>query len=136
MSEENVEIVRRALDEFNRGNYEAALAVLDENVEWHVPDVAALDAPASGAVRGRERVSEVFGRWLGAWDPFSFELTEILGRGEQVFLAGVQRGRGRHSGVDVSVPTFHVCTLRDHRIIVMRTFPDRAAAIEAAGLSE
>jgi ketosteroid isomerase-like protein len=58
MSEENVEIVRRALDEFNRGNYETALAVLDENVEWHVPDVAALDAPASRAVRGRERVSE------------------------------------------------------------------------------
>ena len=135
-SEENVEIVRGAIDAFNRGDYEAALAVLDEDVEWHVPDVAALDAPASGAVRGREGVSKVFGRWLGAWEPFSFEMTEILGHGEQVFLAGLQRGRGRHSGVDVSVPTFHVCTLRDRRIVVMRTFSDRAAALKAAGLSE
>jgi hypothetical protein len=67
---------------------------------------------------------------------FSFEVTEILGHGEQVFLAGQQVGRGRHSGVDVSVPTFHVCTLRDRRIVVMRTFPDRAAALEAAGLEE
>jgi ketosteroid isomerase-like protein len=88
MSQENVEIVRANIDAFNRGDYEAALAVLDQDVEWHVPDVAALDAPASGMVRGRERVAEVFARWLGAWDPFSFEVTEILGHGEQVFLAG------------------------------------------------
>jgi ketosteroid isomerase-like protein len=98
----------------------------------YVPDVAALDAPASGMVRGRERVAEVFARWLGAWDPFSFEVKEILGHGEQVFLAGLQVGRGRHSSVDVSVPTFHVYTLRDRRIVVMQTFPDRAAALEAA----
>jgi hypothetical protein len=29
---------------------------------------------------------------------------------------------------------YHVCTLRDRRIVVMGTFPDRAAALEAAGL--
>jgi ketosteroid isomerase-like protein len=134
MPQENVEIVRANIDAFNRGDYEAALAGLDEEVEWHIPDVAALDAPASGMVRGRERVAEVFARWLGAWDPFSFEVTEIVGHGERVFLAGLQVGRGRQSGVDVSVPTFRVCTLRDRRIVVMQTFPDRAAAREAAGL--
>jgi ketosteroid isomerase-like protein len=123
MSEENVEIVRKGVDAFNRGDYEEALAVLDQDVEWHVPDVAALDAPASGMVRGRKRVAEVFARWLGAWDPFSFEVTEILGHGEQVFLAGLQVGRGRHSGLDVSVPTFHVCTLRDRRIVVDADVP-------------
>jgi hypothetical protein len=53
MSEENVEIVREQIDAFNRGDYEAALAVLDKDVEWHVPDVAALDAPMSGVVRAR-----------------------------------------------------------------------------------
>ena len=68
MSQENVEIVRANIDAFNRGDYDEALAVLDQDVEWHVPDVAALDAPASGMVRGRERVAEVFARWLGAWD--------------------------------------------------------------------
>jgi ketosteroid isomerase-like protein len=136
MSQENVEIVRANIEAFNRGDYEEALAVLDQDVEWHVPDVAGLDAPASGMVRGRERVAEVFARWLGAWDPFSFEVTEILGHGEKVFLTGVQVGHGRHSGVDVSVPTFHVCTVRDRRIVVMQTFPDRAAALEAAGLRE
>ena len=66
MSLENVEIVRAKHDAFNRGDYEEALAVLAQDVEWHVPDVAGFDAPASGMVRGRERVAEVFARRLGA----------------------------------------------------------------------
>ena len=53
-----------------------------------------------------------------------------------MFIAGLQLGRGRHSGLDVRGPTFHVFTLRDHKIVAMRTFPERADALEAAGLSE
>jgi hypothetical protein len=55
---------------------------------------------------------------------------------EQVFLAGQQVGRGRHSGVDVSVPAFHLRALRDRRIVVMQTAPNRADALKAAGLRE
>jgi ketosteroid isomerase-like protein len=33
MSQENVEIVRANIDAFNRGDYEEALAVLDQDVE-------------------------------------------------------------------------------------------------------
>ena len=65
MSQENVQIVRAQIDAYNRGDYDAALAPLDEEVEWHVPGVAALDAPASGTVRGRAQVAEQFARWLG-----------------------------------------------------------------------
>jgi hypothetical protein len=53
-----------------------------------------------------------------------------------VFIAGLQVGRGRHSGLDVRVPTFHVFTLRDHKIVAMRAFAERAEAFEAAGLRE
>jgi len=35
MSEENVELVRRALDAFPRGDVEAMLLVLHPEVEWH-----------------------------------------------------------------------------------------------------
>jgi hypothetical protein len=48
MSEENVEIVRAQIDAYNRGDYDAALGALDEEVEWQVPGVAALDAPGVG----------------------------------------------------------------------------------------
>ena len=46
------------------------------------------------------------------------------------------RDAGRDSGLDVRVPTFHVFTLRDHMIVAMRAFAERAEALEAAGLSE
>ncbi len=53
-----------------------------------------------------------------------------------MFIAGVQVGRGRHSGLDIRVSTFHVFTVRDQKIVAMRVFPERAEALEAAGLSE
>jgi ketosteroid isomerase-like protein len=34
MSQENVEIVRRCCEAFNRGDYEAALDALDPDIEW------------------------------------------------------------------------------------------------------
>jgi ketosteroid isomerase-like protein len=136
MSEENVEVVRAQIDAYNRGDYDAALALLDEEVEWHVPEVAALDAPASGIVQGRARVAEQFARWLEAWETHAFQVTDALSQGDDVFIAGLQIGRGRHSGLDIRVPTFHVFTVRDQKIVAMRAFPERADALEAAGLRE
>jgi ketosteroid isomerase-like protein len=136
MSQENVEIVRGQIEAFNARDYEAALAVLDEEVEWHVPDVAALDAPESGVLRGRAQVAEQFARWFEAWEAHTYQVTDARGQGEHVFIAGLQVGRGRQSGLDVRLPTFHVFTLRDRKIVAMRTFPERAEALEAAGLSE
>ena len=37
MSQENVEVVRRMLNAFSSGDFEASLAFLDEEVEWHDP---------------------------------------------------------------------------------------------------
>ena len=136
MSEGNVELVRAQIDAYNRGDYDAALALLDEEVEWHVPEVAALDAPASGIVQGRARVAEQFARWLEAWETHAFQVTDALSQGDDVFIAGLQVGRGRHSGLDLRVPTFHVFTVRDQKIVAMRAFPERADALEAAGLRE
>jgi ketosteroid isomerase-like protein len=137
MSQENVEVVRGQIEAFNRGDFSAAIEALDEDVEWQVPYVAALDAPASGLLRGRREMAETFSQWLEAWDSYAFEATEIRGgRGGNVFVAGIQAGRGRASGVDVTVQTFHVFTVREGKIARMRPFLDRAAALEAAGLSE
>jgi len=73
---------------------------------------------------------------LGAWETYAFQPTEVLGHGEHVFLAGLQTGRGRNSRLDVKVPTFHAVTVRNERIVAMRTFPDRAEALEALGLRQ
>ena len=137
MSQQNVEVVRGQIEAFNRGDFSAAIEALDEDVEWEVPSMAALDAPASGLLRGRREMVESFNQWFEAWDSYAFEATEIRGgRGGNVFVAGVQTGRGRASGLDVNVPTFHVFTVRAGKIASMRSFLARVDAVEAAGLRE
>jgi ketosteroid isomerase-like protein len=48
----------------------------------------------------------------------------------------MQTGRGRGSGVEVRLPTFHVFTLRDGKVTRHRSYSDRTEALEAAGLQE
>ena len=45
-------------------------------------------------------------------------------------------GRGRASGVPVSLEAFSLITLRDGKPVSYRDFETRAAALEAAGLRE
>jgi len=63
MSQENVEVVRTLLRTFDRADYEAALEVLDPNVEWQVPPGIAI---GQEVWRGREEVQKGFTGWLGA----------------------------------------------------------------------
>jgi hypothetical protein len=53
-----------------------------------------------------------------------------------VFVAGKQISRGRGSGVEVKLQTFHVYKLRDGLVTEMRAFDGRTKALQAAGLSE
>jgi ketosteroid isomerase-like protein len=133
MSQENVELVRTLLSAFGRADYEATLEALDPEVEWQVPPGIAIGREV---YRGRDEVQRGFAEWLAAWDRHRFELEEMLDHGDHVVVGGVQIGRGRGSGVEVRLPTFHVVTLRDGKITRHRSFRDRAEALEAAGLRE
>jgi ketosteroid isomerase-like protein len=133
MSQENVEVVRALLRAFDCGDYDAALTALDPEVEWQVPPGIAI---GQEVWRGREEVQSGFAEWLKAWDTFRFEPVEFLDHEDHVVLTGMQFARGRGSGVDVELPTFHVFTVRAGKVRRHRSFRNRAAALKAAGLSE
>ena len=133
MSQENVEQVRAIYDAYERGDYEAALRIMDEDIEFVAPD----DFSGGGrAYRGLDAVREGVATWLAAWDDYHFELRELCDAGEQVVATGWQTGRGRASGVEVSEEIFSVWTLRSGRVIGQRMFRDKQQALEAVGLSE
>jgi ketosteroid isomerase-like protein len=131
MSEGNVELVRTLLSAFDRADYEAALGVLDPEIEWQVPPGIAIGREV---YRGRDEVQRGFAEWLAAWDAYRFEAEEMLDHGEHVVVGGMQIGRGRGSGVEVGFPTFHVFTLRGGKVTRHRSYRDRTEALEAAGL--
>jgi ketosteroid isomerase-like protein len=133
MSEENVEIVRRMYDAWQDGDYEAALAYFDPEVEWSEPP----DNPGARTWHGHEGVNGAVATWVGAWESFRHELRELIDCGDdRVLVAGWQTGRGKGSGVEISEENFSVYTVRDGKIVSQRMFRHRAEALEAAGLSE
>ena len=134
MSEQNVEIVRRAVEEFNALGFDG-IGVSDlvtDDVEFHEPP----EQPAPRVARGREEVRELAGEFDAAWEEHQSELQEIRALdAHRVLLVSVERFKGR-DGIEVEAPFAAVFTLRDGKISRWQAFWDRQKALEAAGLPE
>ena len=134
MSQENVEIVRRAFAAFARGGVEAL-------IEYATPDCVFYPDPSwmeQREYRGRDGVlafhktqTEAFG------DDFAPEVHEIRPVGDRVLVRTEVVGRARGSGVPIRQEAAHVfADFRDGMIGEDRTFLSWDAALKAVGLAE
>lgn len=132
MSQQNVELVRKFMEAFNREDYAACLKVIDPDVEWYPPP----DIPNAAVAQGRDALIANFQDWLGAWDEYRSVPEEILeGKNDTVLVFARESGRGKDSGIEVdSRRMTGVYELRDGRIVRFRAYLDRVEALEAAGL--
>jgi ketosteroid isomerase-like protein len=132
MSSENVELIRRFTETFNRGDLESAIALVDPPPEFELLGVPMPDL--AGVHRGPEglrRAGEVF--W-GEFDDPHVDLYELIDAGDRVFGAAMFQGRGKHSGAPTSWGLWGVWTVQNGRMVRWEGFTDRDAALEAAGL--
>ena len=131
MAEENVEIVRSAFEAIVRGDVATFLDALDPDIEWKQ-----VEEPQ--ARHGRTGVEEGIAQWVDIWENPRFEAEEYIDGGEHVILLMRLTGRGKESGADVSMSSYHCFTVRRGKIVRMYEFGPgkRAEALEAAGLSE
>jgi ketosteroid isomerase-like protein len=132
MSQENVEVVRTANEAFLAGDVEKALAALDPGIEWHAT-VGGID---EGRVyRGREEVVRAFVEYFEVWERMEMRADEYIDAGgDDVVVFHHEVAKGRESGVVVETDTGTVQTVRDGKVIRVRSFMDRRDAIKAAGL--
>jgi ketosteroid isomerase-like protein len=132
MSEENVELVRRALQAIDRRDLTSWLAVLDEDAEV----VPTRDWPEPG-VRGAEAAFNWYVQAFDTLQPFRTTDTEFIDAGaDKVLLQYRMDLRGKGSGAKVEFRRWCVVTMQKARILRAQWFSDRADALEAAGLSE
>jgi uncharacterized protein (TIGR02246 family) len=134
MSQENVEIVRRVVDAFNRQDWVVWASLYHPDAEWHDPP----EAPGSGVHRGREEIRRYFDELFEiAADGWRVEVDSIESVGPDCVLI---RARsvvvGRESGMATEDPVFQVADLRDARVWRVRNFRTSREALEAAGLRE
>src|SRR5271157_2824258 len=100
MSQQNVEIVKRAMDAFNRRD-------LRDFDELFTPDFelasAAVGAVGGGSFRGREGVEKYLGEIDDTTESWVV-VEDALDLGERVLLRVRVEARGRGSGVPVTAP--------------------------------
>jgi ketosteroid isomerase-like protein len=132
MSQENVEIARRAFDAWNRGDTEAWIEAWDEQAEFR-PMRAQLEGDA---YRGHAGLRRFVAEMSEEWEGFRFEVEEIRDAGEPLVATGRVKARGRVSGVDLDVPLALVGSARGGKIAFVRLYSSPGEALQAAGLSE
>ena len=134
MSRENVEQVRASFTAFNRGDFQAAAACVHPEAELH----AHLGAVEWKTYRGPGALVRMWSDFEEAFGgTLQVEVKELLIECEDQVVAVVEAlATGRKSGVEVRRSWAQLTTHRNGFIIRIEPFPDRDAAVEAAGLSE
>jgi ketosteroid isomerase-like protein len=134
MSEENVEIVRRIYEAFNRGDRDAARKDMAPDFELDLSRAIGPD------LRGVYRLDQIRPFLDGALvEPFEshrFEAEEFIEAGDdQVIVPTTAYARGR-DGIEVTAGIAIVCAIRDGAIVRICMYQTRADALEAAGLAD
>jgi ketosteroid isomerase-like protein len=132
VSRENVEVVRSALEAFNRRDGAAFDALLAIDAEI-VPVRAAVERVT---YEGTDAGSQYFAAVDERWENLNWEVEDIRGGGDWVLALGHIRGRGRGSGAVIDARGGWVAQLRGGAITRFQTFSDRDAAFKAVGLEE
>jgi ketosteroid isomerase-like protein len=132
VSQENVEFIEGLFAGAQDLDKEAVLAALPQMIpEMCDPEIEWIEDPsrADGKVyRGHEGVRESWERWLENFDEYGLEVESVSDHGDRVLVTGIERGRGRASGAEVSARVYVVCTFRAGKILRYEEFYDEQGA--------
>jgi ketosteroid isomerase-like protein len=133
MSQENVEIVRRAFEAFNQGGIEEALpSFVPDNVVYALPEW-----PGPPEYLGHDGTRALVTEWTEIFDDFKMEVREIRDLGDRVLVLGENPGRIKATGAPIRQPLGALFgDFRNGQIGETRFFLTWREALEAAGLSE
>ena len=132
MSQENVEVVERAVAAVNARDIERYLACCTPDIEMRTPL-----ADIGGAYEGLDGIRRFFADIEDAAPEFRLELERVVAIGRDRVLAFVlTSASGRTSGLPVDTPAGNVYHLVDGKIRRLQIFVDRQEALAALGLSE
>ena len=142
MSQENVEILRAAIERFLAGTSESDRDdMLTKGAEGWDPEIE-LDASGtpvldiSGVYRGRDAVKRFWREWLAAWETIRFEY-ELVDAGDRVVQLFDLQMRGRSTGIEFPFGKIAwVFTFRDGLVVHQKFYMSQSRLLEAVGLTE
>jgi ketosteroid isomerase-like protein len=127
-AEAQIEVVRKAIDAFNRRDTEAMVALGADDFEY---DWTRSIAPNRGIYRGLDGMVEFVEDQWTAFEEIRIEPSEYLARGCHVVVPATVHGRGR-GGVAVSANSAQVFTFEEGRLMRITLYQGLDEALAAA----
>jgi ketosteroid isomerase-like protein len=131
MSQENIEIVKRAITAINERDVAAYLAVCASDFELINP-IAAIE----GSNKGEQGVRAFFDAIREGATKFEMEIERLETLDDDRVLAWLTLDVETTGGFPQRQPLTNLYELEGGRLLRVRVFFDREEALEAAGLSE
>lgn len=132
MPEENVEVVRRAIEAFNRRDFDGALRDVAPDATI---DFSHSYGPDAGVYVGHDAIRRF---WAEITEPFE-QHTMVPGKfiphGDHVIVSITSRMKGR-GGIEVDATTATVVTFSDDRAVRWTMCQDMREALTVVGLEE
>src|SRR5215469_16249605 len=117
MSATNASVIRKAYDDFAKGDIPAVLGAFDTSITWHVPGHSSL----SGDYKGHDEIVGFFKHTLAlSGGIFAIEVLHVLAEEDVVVaLVTVKAERNGHSA---AFPEVHVFRLANGKVTEFREF--------------
>ncbi len=128
MSEGNVEVVRRLFEEYASGGIEAALEVMDEDIEIVIPPEVSAEPDT---YLGHEGARRYFAGFEGMLEDVRYEAFELIPEGDHVLARARLAGRGASSGLEVELQTGVVHTVEGGKVTRIVPYQDLELARES-----
>ena len=133
MSQENVELLRRGVEAWNRRELDVWLHLGTPDVEWTPAGPAAVEQTV---YRGYDEVRDGIEAVFETWEVFEFQESEVQDLGEATLWLGRVRMRGNASGVELDQEFAIYSVARDGRMALIHSFLSWQDALKGVGLAE
>ena len=130
MGPRDEELLRTAFEDWNRGDWDAALRYIDPDVEWRTA-APLLDLPQLS--RGHNGVRAFWQAWSSSWTNIRMEPEEFIPAGDELLVLVRWRATSQ-AGIEVDQSVAFCFLIRDERVIRFVSYWQRDAAFDALGL--
>jgi ketosteroid isomerase-like protein len=132
VSERNLDIIRHSWAAWMERDMDRATADWDPDIEW---DVTRHEDAPDKVHRGIADVIGMIADWLTYWKAYELIVERYEPCGDNVLLLLRRRARERGSGAPADRLAAHVWTIRDGKVVLIRSYSDIEEARREAGLT-
>lgn len=128
----NREIVMALYAGFDRGDMDAVLALMADDIVWHEAESNKL-ADRNPYMGPQAVVEGVFARLAEDFEGFAVEVGAVVEDGDTVVMQGRYRARAKASGAEINPQIVHWWTVKDGKITAFQQHVDTLILAKAVG---